>query len=142
MKAWDLGYNKAFSKAKGIYKSIGNIKCPALNNEYVYFSRVGLNHLVRKGRIPRTRNEQKRRFRLIPYIKKVIKNEQAVIEYRKQEKLIKINRHGQKITRESIAHFWTFKEKIKDCNIKIVIRQIDEGNKSFFSVMGDNVKTT
>jgi hypothetical protein len=140
MNAEKLGYNKAKEKAKKIYSNIGTVKCPALGDEYVFFSSFGFNHLVRKGRVPRTKNEQKRRFTLLPYVEKIVKNPKAVIIYRKETIKEKSNRHGEKILIESIAHFWALIEKIEDCEIKVVVRQLEGGNKHFFSVMGDSVK--
>ena len=140
MKTWNLGYEKSKKKAKDIYSEIGRVICPALGEEYVVFNRLGFNHLVRKGRIPRTKNEQKRRFVLLVYIENVIKNPEALIEYRESVIKEKVNRHGEKVLMEYKAKFWTFVENIKDCKIKIVIRQLDGGNKHFFSVMGNNVQ--
>ncbi|MDD5696731.1 MAG: hypothetical protein PHO90_02020 [Candidatus Pacebacteria bacterium] len=140
MNAQKLGYEKAKRQAKKIYSKIGRIKCSALSDEYVFFTSAGFNHLLRKGRIPRTRNEQKRRFTLLPYIEKIIKNPTAKITYKKIEIKEKANRHGEKVLIESTAYFWTFIEKIDDCKIKVVIRQLENKNKHFFSVMGDNVK--
>jgi hypothetical protein len=140
MDTQKLGYNRAKQKAKNIYSKIGRIKSPALGDEYVFFTSAGFNHLLRKGRIPRTRNEQKRRFTLLSFVENIIKNPVAKITYRKTEIKEKTNRHGENILIQSIAHFWTFEENINDCNIKVVIRQLQNKNKHFFSVMGDNIK--
>jgi hypothetical protein len=140
MDAQKLGYEKAKQQAKNIYSKIGRIKCPALGDEYVLFTSAGFNHILRKGRIPRTRNEQKRRFTLIPYAEIIIKNPTAKIVYRKNEIKENVNRYGEKILIESIAHFWTFVDRVEDCSIKIVIRQIEGKDKHFFSIMGDNVR--
>lgn len=139
MNAWSLGYEKAKEKAKEIYSKIGSVGCPALDS-HVAFSRYGLSHIMRKGRIPRTRNEQKRRFTLLPYVENIIKNPTAVILYRKEVIKERVNRHGEKVLMESVAHFWTFIENMEDCTIKVVVRQLNDKTKHFFSVMGDNVK--
>jgi hypothetical protein len=140
MDAWKLGYKKAKEKAKNIYSKIGHVKCPGLADARISFSRSGFNHLMRKGRIPRTKNEQRRRFALLPYVENIIKNPRAVIIYRKEEVKEKVNRHGEKILQESTAHFWTFVDKIEDCTVKVVIRQLSSSDKHFFSVMGDRIK--
>ncbi len=140
MDAQKLGYEKAKQQAKQIYSKIGSIKCPALSDEYVLFTSAGFDHILRKRRIPRTRNEQKRRFTLIRYVENIIKNPTARIVYRKTEVKEKVNRHGDKILIESTAHFWTFIEKVDDCIIKVVVRQLENKDKHFFSVMGDNVR--
>jgi len=131
METWGIGYEKSKEKAKNIYSKIGHIECPALSNEFVTFSRVGFNHLVRKGRIPRTKNEQKRRFVLIPYVENIIKNPKAKILYREKIVKYKANRHGEKVIIESKARFWAFAENIESCKIKVIIRQLGSGNKHF-----------
>jgi hypothetical protein len=140
MKTWNLGYKKSKEKAKKIYSKIGRIPCPALNGEFVSFTRAGFTHLLRKGRIPRTRNEQKRRFALLSFAEKIIKNPEAVIIYRQEEIKEKVNRYGEKILLARMANFWTFVEKINDCLVKIVIRQVNNGRKHFFSIMSDNIR--
>jgi len=45
----------------------------------------------------------------------------------------KANRHGEKILIESEANFWIFAQKIKSCAIKVIIRQLNNGNKHFLS---------
>lgn len=141
MKAWNLGYEKAKTKAKEIYSEIGHVPCPAFGGELVAFTGVGFNHLVRKGRIPRPRNEQKRRFVLIPYVENIIRNPTAVILYERRETKYVSDRHGEKILIKSVADFWTFVECIGGCTIKVVIRQLETGGpKHFFSVMGGVVK--
>jgi hypothetical protein len=143
MKAWKLEYEKAKQRAVSIYSNIGTIKCPALGGESVHFTRIGFSHLIRKGKNPRTRNEQKKRFFLVSYINQVLNNQQANIEYRKEQKTIVADRHGKKVSFISIAEFWTLAEKISDCTIKVVIRQLDTGGpKHFFSIMGNNVTLT
>lgn len=61
-------YEQLKLKAKKIYSKIGRISSPALNDEYVAFTNKGFTHLIRKGRNPRPRSEQIRRFLLIPYV--------------------------------------------------------------------------
>ena len=110
-------------------------------DEQVAFTNEGFNHLLRRGRIPRPKNEQKRRFVLIPYIEEIIRNPKANIRYERRNTRIIINRHGEKILVQSIADFWVFAEKIDDCMVKVVIRQLNpNGSKHFMSVMGDNVQ--
>lgn len=141
MKTWTLGYKKAKQKAKDIYSAIGHIPCGALGGELVAFTGIGFNHLMRKGRMPRTRNEQKKRFVLVPFIEKMIQNPRAIIEYRHIEKKIIVNRHGEKVRLASVAEFWTFIEQIDNCEVKVVVRQLNTGGpKHFFSVMGDTVE--
>ncbi|OGG60521.1 hypothetical protein A3C89_04000 [Candidatus Kaiserbacteria bacterium RIFCSPHIGHO2_02_FULL_50_50] len=140
METWRLPYEHSKKKAKEIYKSIGAIICPALDGDYVYFTNVGFNHLVRKGRIPRTKNEQMSRFVLLEHVEPILKDPRANIEYRATTEKRVVNRHGEEYFMESTAEFWTFHKRIDDCTIKVVVRKLGtEGDKHFFSIMGDNV---
>lgn len=130
-------YQQSKTKAKKIYSKIGRIASPALNGEHVAFTSVGFNHLVRKGRNPRPKNEQQKRFALLPQAEQVIKNPQAVIIYRTTETKYWANRYGQKTLITSTAHFWTFVETVDGYTVKIVIRQLNSGQKHFFSIMSN-----
>lgn len=72
-------YKQLKLKAKKDYSKIGRISSPALNNEYVAFTNKGFTHLIRKGRNPRPRSEQAKRFLLIPYAEQIIKNPNLVL---------------------------------------------------------------
>lgn len=128
-------YKQLKTKAKKLYSKIGRIPSPALSDEYVAFTSIGFTHLIRKGRNPRPRGEQIKRFALLPYAETIIKNPQAVIIYRTTETKYWTNRYGQKVLITSTAHFWTFIEKMDNYTIKIVIRQLNFGKKHFFSIM-------
>lgn len=140
LKTWGIGYEQSKVKAKQIYSKIGRVPSPALSGDYVVFNSTGFTHLMRKGRIPRTRNEQKRRFCLLEYVEQIVKNPKAVIEYKQKEIKYFINRHGEKMLTTSVANFWTFIEEIKGCKIKVVIQQLNNGQKIFLSVMGGDVE--
>ncbi len=136
---WRLGYNKSRQKARDIYNKIGSIHCPALKDELVAFNRIGLNHLIRKGDNLRPKNEQKRRFILLQYVENIITDQNADIEFRKYSIKEKKSKFGNKIMIQSDAYFWTFSACIRDCKIKVVVRQVGNGQKHFFSIMGDRV---
>lgn len=140
IETWGWGYERSYNHAKKLYKQIGRIPCPALDGEIVAFNNRGFNHLLRKGRIPRTHNEQKKRFALIPYIEAVIKNPATLIIFNQKEEKQYVNRHGQEVLMAGVAKYWRFIEKIDGCTIKVVIRQFGDENKYFLSVMGDNVR--
>lgn len=117
-------YEKIFSDAKSFYFSIGAIRCPALNGEFVYFNRRGFQHLIRKGKRYRSLTEIIRRLRLLPLAVQTIKTTKI---------------HHEETTilgEESIATFWTLKETYAKQNIVIyiIIRKLNDGKIHFFSV--------
>ena len=113
-----------YNSAKKFYESIGSALSSALGNEEVAFTRIGFNHLLRKGRIPRPVAEQKNRFTLLKYAKPIIEDERSYV----------VKRRGNAIT------FWTFYKEIDGRSIKVVVSQIKAGKKQFLSIMEDRKK--
>lgn len=130
-----MDYLEIKQQAKKIYSKIGQVPCPSLGGEYIIFNRFGFGHLIRKGHIPRPKSEQKRRLLLLKYAEQIVRNLRAKIYFRQTEEKYFINRHGQKLLTTSIAKFWTFVEIIDSKKIKLVIRQLGEGQKHFLSIM-------
>ncbi len=95
----DEYYKEFIRKSKDYYKNIGYIECPAFNNERIYLTNRGFNHLIKKDRKYRSKVEQIRRLVLIPYIVDILKNNSNYNTYRIT------NREN------SIASFWSFKKK-------------------------------
>lgn len=118
-------YEVARRKAKEYYAAIGRVWCPSLS-EYIVFTKVGFRHLIWKGRSARPKNEQRRRFALLRYAKRIIKNKNAYIAYRSKG-------HMQ---------FWAFIEKYDSELITVIIRQFGEEEKHFFSIFKKESKTT
>ncbi|MCX6716513.1 MAG: hypothetical protein NTV72_01160 [Candidatus Taylorbacteria bacterium] len=114
--------DKEYSKNKETH-------CPALGNELVYFNHEGLRHLKRKGEKIRPINDQIRRFYLLSYAMNIISNSQIISNYRTN-----IDKKGVKI------QFWTLSKIIKNRNVKIVIRQVENRPKHFFSIFDKKEK--
>ena len=109
-------------KAKKNYNKIQCISCPAFNNEFIYFNREGFNHLLWKGTAPRSIKEQKERISLISAAVTILKSHKNYSTYR------------MNIKDNSNAHFWSFDGRYGNKEITIILRQINDGNKYFFSV--------
>lgn len=133
-----MGYKACKKWAKKFYKKIGSIICPALDNQYISFNNTGFTHLIRKMSL-RSRNEQKRRFLLLPKVESIIKNPKAVIVYRKEEKKVFVKKKEIKFLKESTIHYWTFVHFTDSKRIKAVIRQVGGGFKHFYSIMDKKV---
>lgn len=101
-------------KARLLYKSLEPVFCPALH-DWVHFSDHGFRHILIKNNRMRPKNDQIRRFRLLPQARQIISTAN-----------IYVYRQGKHNT-----SFWSF----SDGSIKILIRQINTGRKHFFSIM-------
>ena len=122
-----FGYEKTKRIARSVYKKIGEVVCPILDNEKIHFNATGFGHLIRKLKI-RSRNEQKRRFRLLPFAKKIILESTKIEDYREKKK-------KRKIIKE-----WALINTFGILTIKLVIRQVGNGNKHFYSIMQKDTK--
>ena len=88
----------------------------------MFINSYGFKHLVRKGRIPRSRREKQKRLSLICYIRPVLENGK-IVEIREEYKGdIKINT------------FWCIEHAIKQQRIRVIVRRIRRGKIHFFSI--------
>jgi hypothetical protein len=123
----DAWYEEKKENAKECYSKIGRIWCPILN-DYIIFNQTGFRHMIRKGRRPRPKNDQIRRFTLLPFAKDIIESNNT--------KLI------QKESDNISTHSWNFLAIIgkgNKQNIVIVIRQNRAGEKYFFSIYNQKI---
>ena len=96
--------------------------CSSLNNEKVYFRQNGFKHLLYKGREVRKPSDQIRRLRLLRQVRNIVASHEVLIEYRKSR-----NKFGTQ-------HYWALKKRIKSKLVTVVIRQLNMGEKHFYSV--------
>ena len=102
---------------------IGYIECPAFRSEKVYFNRNGFDHLLRKNGKFRPINEQVRRIQLISKAILVIQTSSQF-----QSTLLNTENHHP-------ALFWAFSKTMDTVEIRVVVRQLGDGKKHFFSVI-------
>ncbi|MCX6715856.1 MAG: hypothetical protein NT077_02430 [Candidatus Taylorbacteria bacterium] len=110
------------------YDDIPDTISPVLNNAVVRFNAIGLKHLLRKPR-KRSHAEQAKRFALLQYAPRIIADSNASILYRK------VIRYDLKITQ-----YWALDKIIDGKRLRVVVRQVGDGNKHFFSIMERQTK--
>jgi hypothetical protein len=118
-----------FLKIRRFYQGIGRVWCPVLK-EYIDFNKAGFRHLVRKKGILRSHKEQKRRFTLLAYAEEIIGDPQAQYSYEETFK------------EAIIARFWSFAATKNDFMVTVIIRQLKNGKKHFFSIYAKKQKST
>ncbi len=111
--------------ARKEYKKIGYVECSAFSGEKIFFNKHGFNHLIRKKRKYRDKDEQIRRLALLPQAKIILISSKQFSTYKISDKDISMN---------SKARFWSFIGKLKGEKITVIVRQINSGNKHFFSI--------
>ncbi|PIS22853.1 hypothetical protein COT49_03030 [candidate division WWE3 bacterium CG08_land_8_20_14_0_20_40_13] len=109
---------------KDTFKQTKEVSCPAFGGNKIYFNAKGINHLLYKG--SRSRRDNKRietNIRLLPRAIKVLQ----AMPYFQEESNYK---------KENVSYkFWAFEAVINDRRIKVVIRQVGNGQKHFWSVI-------
>lgn len=123
-------FNKALNEKKKQYYKIGQITCPAFGNETVHFNHHGLRHIIWKHGTPRNISDQKRRLSLIHQATKILTSSQKYIKHTKTSK-------GE--SKYSTVYFWSFNQIQGNKLITVIIRQIDDGSKHFYSVMDKRI---
>lgn len=127
------GYGHAKRSAKEYYSQIREVYCPKLR-DIVIFNSSGFRHLEWKGNKQRTRKMQIERFSLLPCARRILSNPYVKKKYRQRRQVYKINRRGKKFTAIANVHFWALSGVINAKNIKVIVRQIGNGKKHFFSI--------
>jgi predicted site-specific integrase-resolvase len=124
-------YTKILNSTKKYYFNIGNIYCPLLKNNKIIFDEQGFRHFMRKNNKQRPIKDQIRRFILFnKYAVNIVSSKKAALE-------------NQIINSEN-TKFWVITNhnfSNKKQNIKIILRQISNGNIHFYSIMNSKQKS-
>lgn len=133
-------------KGEEMYKTFDNVYCPYFK-EKISFGAPGLEHLKFK-RHEKTRLEQDQymRFKLLhlaPEILKISHTLQGKLETKKFER---IRSHGRTDTVLKLVTYYEFIALVKRDRVKIIVKQIDNGEKFFWSMipfwkMDENTKS-
>ena len=116
-------WKEFIEQRKKEYKKIGQIKCLAFGDELVYFNKDGFNHLLRKHGKLRPRDQQLRRLNLLPHAPTILRD------------ISKFTSYSEGFIEGIQGKFWTICGTINGLKIKVVIRQLNNGRKQFFSIM-------
>lgn len=115
------------NQARDFFKKIKSVKCPAFPREEVFFNSRGLSHLFYKGSqkiSSRPSKETETRVFLLPRAVKVLK-----LMPLSQEESVFVTKDGKH------ARYWDFEAVVDDRRIKVIVRQIGDGKKHFWSVI-------
>lgn len=107
-----------------LFKAAKDVHCPAFDCEKIVFNAKGINHLIFKGN--RSRREESRiltNIRLLPLAIKVLRN----TSFWQEENLY---------PKDGVEYrFWCFEAVVENRRIKVIVRQVGQGNKHFWSVI-------
>lgn len=111
-------------KARQFFRRHKSVRCPAFPKERVYFNSKGLRHIFYDGAMrARPEREMATRVLLLPRALKTLKKMPFWQERRT------IQQKGKTVG------FWSLEAVVDDRRIKVIIRQIGNGHKTFWSVI-------
>jgi hypothetical protein len=119
------------------YSALGEIRCPYFN-ENVHFPAEGFYHILYKGsaypkeRDPKSQIMRLKLFRLAPRLLGLTKTLQDFY-VEKQFIPVKVNKRKVKILKE--VSYWGFIAIIDERRIKVIVKQVGNGNKKFWSII-------
>src|ERR1035437_1114311 len=124
-----------FNTFKDFYKSIGKFYCPYFK-EYIAFNAEGLVHLKfksrRKARLDKDRNT---RLKIFPTTIKIIGQSHTI------QGITKKNRFEKRVVNSRVeaallpVTYYEFLAIIEGVRAKVILKQIENGEKSFLSVI-------
>lgn len=119
--------NELKSKAKEFFKKHKSVRCPAFPKEKVYFNSKGMSHLFYKGAgkvFSRPVPESNVRINLLSRALRVITKMSLF-----QEESIFIDKRGRE------CRYFSFEAVVDNRRVKVIIRQVGNGQKHFWSVI-------
>ena len=128
-------FEKIKTEAEAFYATIREVFCPYFK-EKIAFNVKGLKHLKFKSdRQARTNNDQYARLRLLRFAPEVLNNShtvQGIWEIKRFEEQ-KTNSRWEHILKE--VRFYEFIAVLEDIRIKVIIKEVQGGQKHFWSVI-------
>jgi hypothetical protein len=123
-------------KGEEFYKSVGEVYCPYLK-EKVSFNDKGLEHIKFKQHMGKMRNEhdQYMRFKLLHIVPEILRLSGTVqgIEETKKIERIRMNSRTDLVLKP--VTYYEFIAVVKRNRVKIIVKQIDNGQKFFWSII-------
>ena len=118
-----MSYYAALRRTEKFYKTLMSIQSSPFGGAWVVFNNIGFKHLIRKAKV-RTQKEQMKRFALLYEVPEVLQDPHAAfVSYRIDK------------SRNSRVQYWAIQREKNGVKIKVIVRQVGNGKKHFYSVM-------
>ncbi len=136
IKKWDQDkFERVKKEAEDFYKNIGKVRCPYFDED-VNFNSRGLDHIkFKEWNKTRPTIDQYMRLRLIKLAPLIIKKSNTLQGIWKTQNFERrnINSRWERILRGVI--FFEFIAIVKGVRIKIIVKQVEGGEKYFWSII-------
>lgn len=128
-------FEEVNKKAETFYASIGEVCCPYFG-EKIAFNMAGLKHLKFKSdKVARPRSEQYARLKLLTLASRVLFLSRTVqgISHTKHFERIRVHSRTDTILKQ--VSYYEFIAVLENVRVKVIVKQIDNGQKFFWSVI-------
>lgn len=128
-------FDEIVIKGEEIYKTFSPIRCPYFGSE-VHFNAQGLEHLKFKRRgQARSRHDQYMRFKLIKLAPEVLKLSRTLQGMWETKHFERVRVHSRTDTILKLVTYYEFIAILSRVRIKVIVKQIDSGEKFFWSII-------
>ncbi|MCX6791138.1 MAG: hypothetical protein NTV62_03030 [Candidatus Gribaldobacteria bacterium] len=127
-------YQQIKETAEKFYKEIGRLFCPVFN-EPVIFNSEGFNHLIYKKGGERAKGDQITKLKLLSLAKEIVRVTTTYQEYDEGLVYTQKKKFKKKVNESTSVKYWGLVAIIKNCRVKVVIRQVGNSQKYFYSVI-------
>lgn len=137
-------FQEVSGKGEKLYKSFSAVYCPYLES-LVYFNAQGLEHLkFKRARYARPRHDQYMRFKLLYLVPEILRLSKTVQGIGETNHLERVRIHSRTDIVLRAVTYYEFIAVLRGVRIKVVVKQIENGQKFFWSIIpfwGINKKT-
>ncbi len=128
-------FREVKEKGEELYKHIGEVYCPYFK-EKVSFGAPGLEHLKFKRREKaRVEKDQYMRFKLLHLAPEILRTSHTLQGILETKKFERVRMHSRTETVLKLVSYFEFIAVIKRNRVRIVVKQIEQGQKFFWSIV-------
>lgn len=123
-------------RAEELYKNIGKIKCPYLD-DFVHFNTKGLDHLIfgtKKKSRTRSEQEQMVRFRILKLAPEIIARSHTLQEFNEMNSFERVKTNSRWETKMKKVKYYAFIAIIGELRAKVIVKEVEGGVKFFYSI--------
>lgn len=122
-------------KSENFYKTLTQIYCPYFR-EKIFFNSQGLEHLkFKQPRKARSQQDQYMRLKLLHLVPVVIKASSTLQGISETKRFEKVRIHSRTDIILKMVTYYEFVAVIEKIRVKIIVKQIDNGNRFFWSII-------
>lgn len=131
----EQNFEKVHAEAEGFYATIGEVRCPYFG-EKIAFNVAGFKHLKFKSdKVARSRREQYARLKLLKLAPQILSLSRTVQGIWETKHFERIRVHSRTDTILKPVSYFEFIAILENIRAKVVVKQIDGGEKFFWSII-------